>query len=260
MITQSVSILGLLKQPHFTFYKVYVQREFSQVVFLNPKVGSTAFREIVVAAMQQQNRPPPRGRMWPMNLTRRYTTAPLRDYLHAFAHVDQYQWHCFVRNPYARVISAWNDKLVKGFHAPQYPRSMRSLVPKLRRFAGNNDLLGSDDNSPLPFSTFLHFIESQKEGQRNQHWDTQVSVLCADQIPFTHIHHIETNFVNGMEQILTPLGVERSWIEDQLARPINASGRPSESVLNQDIADRIYAVYKADFEHFGYARESWRAI
>lgn len=253
-------LLSLMRQPHFSFYKVFVQRQAAQVVFLNPKVGSTAFREVVVAAMQKQHIAPPRGRFWPINTTRRYMTAPLRDYTHAFAEAQHYQFHCFVRNPYKRVLSAWNDKLVKGFYAPQYPYSMRKLVPQLREFAHRNHLPGSDDSAPLPFATFLSYIESQTEGQRNQHWDTQTSVLCAERVQFTHIHRIETDFVKGVSQILQPYAITEQWVQQQLSRPANASGKLADGLLDHTLADRIYAVYQRDFERFAYARDSWQGL
>lgn len=253
-------LMQLLRQPHFSFYKAYVQRESAQVVLLNPKVGSTAFREVLVAAMQQQNIGPKRSRYWPMNTARRYMTSPLKDYVHAFAYPEQYEFHCFVRNPYARVLSAWNDKLVKGFYAREYPRSMRKLVPQLRLFAQAHGLQGADDSAPLPFPTFLSFIEQQTAGCRNQHWDTQTSVLCAEFVHFTHIHPIETHFTSGVSQILEPLGVSAQWVHEQLVRPVNASGKLDKKVLDQALADRIYAVYHEDFERFGYARGSWQSL
>lgn len=252
--------LPVFRLPHFSPYKVYIQREQQRVVLLNPKVGSTAFREVVVAAMKQQGIPPVRGRFWPMNTKRRYMTAPLRDYIDAFAHPQGYEFHCFVRNPYTRVISAWNDKLVKGFHASQYPPSMRKLVPQIRRFAKSNKLPGASDEAPVPFATFLSYIESQQEGQRNQHWDTQTSVLCCEKVSYTHIHQIETGMVQGVTQILQPLGVSPEWIRQQLSRPANASGRPASPVLNSELADRVFNLYEKDFERFGYSRQSWQNL
>lgn len=254
------SLLYFLRQPHFSLYKVYVQRHLGQVVFLNPKVGSTALREALVAAMQEQGIAPMRGRLWPMNTTRRYLTAQLRDYAHAFANPERYQFHCFVRNPYARVLSAWNDKLVKGFHAPEYPRSMRKLVPKLRQFARDHGLPGEDASAPLPFSTFVSFLESQAEGERNQHWDTQTSVLCAETVEYHHVHKMETGFVSGATHILEPLGVSKQWVADKLSRPANASGKLPSNPLDSALAERVYRLYEKDFLRFGYERDSWQTL
>lgn len=103
------------------------------------------------------------GRHWPISEGRRYTTAPLADFCHAFKHPDEYQWHCFVRNPYSRVLSAWNDKLVKGFYSDEYPRSMRKLVPRIRKWADEQGLDGATEEAPLPFATFFLISNRRKK-------------------------------------------------------------------------------------------------
>lgn len=260
-IVQSLKCTArVFKAPHFTPYKVYIQRKQKNVVCLNPKVGSTAFREILVEGLQRQGIAPFRSKRWPMNTTRRYTTAPLADYLDAFTNPHRYTFHCFVRNPYSRVLSAWNDKLVKGFYAEQYPRSMRKLVPQIRRFADVNKLEGGDTQNPVPFSTFVSYIESQDEGFRNQHWDTQCSVLNTRHIHYKHIYPMETQFAYGIHQLLAPLNIDPQWLDQKLSRPSNASGKITTPILDQALADRLYALYKDDFEMFGYDRDSWHAL
>ena len=43
----------------------------------------------------------------------------------------------------------------------------------VRRFAVEQNLPGSDPESAIPFATFVSYVESQPEGRRDQHWDTQ---------------------------------------------------------------------------------------
>lgn len=247
----------MFRRPHFSPYKCYVRRDLQLGVLLNPKVGSTAFRQVLVRGLTDIGAKPQLGPWWPLNRTRRFTTAPLGDYLHAFNHPTAYDLRCFVRNPYARVLSAWNDKLVKGFHAPQYPRSMRRFVPKLRRWAADQGLPGDDESKPFPFSSFVQFIESQPEGSRNQHWDTQTSVLMARHLPFRHTYQMETEFADGMVDTLALLGIDRDWIRQQVARPTNASGKPAASTYTEALAQRVYAIYAEDFTRFGYSPDSW---
>ncbi len=250
----------VFRQPHFSPFKCYLRRDLGLGVLLNPKVGSTAFRRILVEGLAAAGARPLLGPWWPVNRTRRYTTAPLGDYFHAFNHQEAYDFRCFVRNPYARVLSAWNDKLVKGFHAPQYPRSMRRLVPELRRFAATRGLPGATDDAPFPFASFLAYIESQPEGTRNQHWDTQRSVLLADHVAYRQMHHMETEFVAGMTDILGRVGIPAAWVAEKLARPTNASGRIAEPVYTDALAERVYRLYAVDFARFGYARDSWQGM
>lgn len=257
---EPLSVWALLRQPHFSPYKCYLRRDLKLGVLLNPKVGSTAFRQTLVAGLVRLGATPQLGPWWPLNRTRRYTTASLGDTLHAFSHATEYDFRCFVRNPYARVLSAWNDKLVKGFHAPTYPRSMRRFVPRLRRWAAEHGLPGADENAPFPFPSFIRFIESQPEGSRNQHWDTQTSVLLARHVPYRHIYRMETDFADGMADTLARVGIDPAWVRQQVSRPANASGSINEPVYDESLAERVYRIYATDFERFGYDRESWQGL
>lgn len=254
------SAMEIFRQPHFSPYKVYLRRDLKLAVFLNPKVGSSAFRKFLVEGLKNLEAKPQLGRFWPISEKRRYTTAPIGDFLHAFRNRSEYEFHCFVRNPYARVLSAWNDKLVKGFHAPQYPRSMIKLVPKIRQFAAERGLPGADDSQPVPFSSFFSFVESQPEGKRNQHWDTQTSVLLARKIPYTHIHQMEDDFDGAMADIFERVGIDREWTLQKFQRPVNASGKIKEPVLDSATAHRVYQLYAEDFQRFGYDQDSWQGL
>ncbi|MCF3648495.1 sulfotransferase family 2 domain-containing protein [Synoicihabitans lomoniglobus] len=258
--TSTGSAWAVFRQPHFSPYKCYLRRDLGLGVLLNPKVGSTAFRRVLVEGLTNAGASPQLGRLWPVSRTRRYTTAPIPDYFHAFSHQADYDFRCFVRNPYARVLSAWNDKLVKGFNSPSYPRSMRKLVPQLRRFAADQGLPGADDNAPFPFASFLSYIESQPEGRRNQHWDTQRSVLLADHVAYRHVYHMETAFVSGMADTLALVGIPPDWTTAQLARPTNASGKIATPVYTDALAERVHALYAVDFERFGFERDSWQGL
>lgn len=252
-------IWSLFSRKHFSPYKVYVRRDLKLVVCLNPKVGSTSFRSILVEGLKRQNMSPMRSRIWPMNETRRFMTASIRDYIHAFRNPTEYEFHCFVRNPFTRAISAWNDKLVKGHHEG-WPRSMVKLMPVIRAFAKANNLQGSDPDEVVSFDTFFHFVESLPEGKRNQHWDTQTSVLHADVIDYDHIHQMESDFSTGVCSILTAVGIDPDWAREVVSKPRNSSGKKDTSVLNQGIADRMIALYQPDFANFGYNVESWRDL
>ena len=252
-------IWNLFSRKHFSPYKVYVRRDLGIVVCLNPKVGSTSFRAILVEGLKSHNMPPMRSKWWPMNETRRYMTASLRDYIHAFRNPGQYQFHCFARNSFSRAISAWNDKLVKG-HREGWPRSMVKLMPVIREFARSKGLQGSNPDEVVSFDTFFHFVESLPEGQRNQHWDTQTSVLHADVIQYDHIHKIESEFSNGVCEILGVLGIDVDWAREVSGKPRNSSGKKDKSVLNEEIADRMISLYKQDFAKFGYDEQSWRNL
>jgi hypothetical protein len=199
------------------------------------------------------------SRAWPINLTRRYLTASLSDHFDLLRHPERYEFITFVRNPYARLISAWKDKLASGGDQPA-GRSARKATVAVRRFAAARRLPGEEADSPIPFATFVAFVESQPEGRRDQHWDTQRSVLLTDLIPFSRIYHMETEFRSGVTEILTRMGLPESWAAERLQHPQNATRKLAQPVFDESLAERAFRCFAGDFDEFGYDRESWRGL
>ena len=257
------SWLGALRvasRRHFSPYKIYVRRDLHLAVALNPKVGSTTFRRVLVEGLQATGVAPRLSRFWPMRLNRRYLTATPSEYFDLLRRPQTYKWHCFVRNPYARLLSAWKDKFTLDEEGQPLARSMHAELPVVRRFANRAGLPGADVGSPMPFETFVSFVESQDEGQRNQHWDTQHVVLGCDTFSYDHAWKMESDFADGMTEILTHIGLPGDWVRERVQKPNNASRKLSEPVYDQQLADRAYAIYRKDFDTFGYDRESWRGL
>jgi|LSQX01.1.fsa_nt_gb hypothetical protein len=259
-ISRWAAALRQVRSPHFSPYKLYIRRDLRLAVMLNPKVGSTMFRTLVVEGMREAGMAPALGPLWPIRRTRRYMTAPPRDFLHLLLRPECYRLHCFVRNPYARLLSAWKDKFTLTSSGDPAARSMKRELQTVRRFAARCGLPGAEAGSAVPLGTFVAYVESQAEGRRNQHWDTQVSVLGCGTRTYDHIWRMETDFAAGMTSILTQVGLSRSWLEDRLSRPRNASRRLAEPVYNARLAARVWRIYRADFQQFGYAADSWESL
>jgi hypothetical protein len=258
-VQRTISPLALLRRRHFSPYKTYIRRDLGLVVYFNPKVGSTTIKRLLVEGLQTLGERPMLSRLWPINQTRRYLTASLSDHLHLLRQPHKYEFFTFVRNPYARLISAWKDKLAAEGELPT-ARSVRKATAEVRAFAARQRLPGSERGSAIPFDTFVSYVESQGEGRRDQHWDTQRSVLLTDVIPFSRVFRMETEFAAGVTEILTRLGLPEDWAAERLKRPQNASRKSSQPVFDQALADRVYRCFESDFAQFGYDRESWRAL
>ena len=255
-----LTALKIASRRHFSPYKLYVRRDLHLAVALNPKVGSTTFRRVLVEGLQAVGAAPRLSRFWPMRLSRRYLTASPSEYLDLLRRPQRYQLHCFVRNPYARVLSAWTDKFTLDDSGEPKARSMHGELPVVRRFAQRNGLPGGDGGSAVPFATFIAYIESQPEGGRNQHWDTQSAVLACDTFHYNHIWKMETEFADGMTDILTHVGLSPDWVRQRVSKPNNASRKLTTPVYDTGIAERVYRIYDKDFETFGYERDSWQGM
>lgn len=249
-------------RPHFSPNKIYINRACRTVVVLNPKVGSTSFRYTLTKGLREvQGRKHASDGIYRLFKTARdFPVAPVRDYFHALAHPEQYEFYCFVRNPYARLKSAWIDKLAYG-HEKGYPRSFRGWrLDRIRQFATARHLPGGEENSSIPFTTFVDYVESEPTGKRNHHWDEQYTVLMMDRIPYTRAFKIETEFVEGMKHILRRVGLDDPRVTGELDTPRNPSQKGGELVFTQGLADRVLRILARDFETLEYPTDSWKGM
>ncbi len=253
-------LLQLLFRRHFSPYRAYLRRDLRMVVVLNPKVATTTFRKVLLDALQVTQTRPQLGRIWPFDYSRRHLFSPPADYFDLFLHPRRYRFSCFVRNPYFRLLSAWRDKFRLDVNGMPAARSMSRELPAIRRFARARNLAGAGHGVDVPFATFVEYVESQKEGARNHHWDSQCSVLATDLVDYDDVYRIETELVRGMSQIFSGFGLPEEWLSGRLARPLNKSDRTVAQVYTSDLADRVYRLYRSDFEQFGYDHNSWRQL
>lgn len=137
--------------------------------------------------------------------------------------LNEYYKFIFVRNPYARLVSAWNDKkseynLNKNFK--KFVMTENSIfvdgVPNYLHLQTQSSLI----ETPNGFKTGLNFIG--KVESIDQDWQTLC--LCAD-IPY------------------------RPMVKAQVRK--HADYR---TYYDSDTSNRIYHLYERDFEMFGYSK------
>lgn len=259
--------LRVIACRQFSPFKVFIAREHGVVVMLSPKVGTTTFRHVVRRAycelLGHQDASDGRYRLF--RKARQFPYSPLKDYFQVFAQPDDFDFYGFVRNPYARLKSAWVDKLARG-HEDGYPPSMRRIftgrsdLGQLRRFARAHQLAGGANNSAIPFATFVEFIAAQRTGRRNHHWDEQFVTLFMDRIAYKQLFKMEGEFEDGTTEILRRIGVEESWARAALAQPCNQSRKFDTEVYTPAIAEMVQRIYQRDFAALDYDVDSWRGL
>lgn len=252
----------ILGRRHFSPFKTYVNRAHRTVVVLNPKVGTKSFRQALTDGMREIHgiTDPSEGRYRVLKKAREFQFAPLRDYVDAFAHPCRYQFFCFVRNPYARLRSAWLNKFAHG-HDQGYSRSIRRReLGRLRRFARTAGLQGGGEGEAIPFTTFLAYVESQPAGGRDHHWDEQCQVLLMDDICYRRFFRMEDEFTQGLREVFDRIGLVGPQMERILGTRRNASPKDEAPVYTPALALRVQRLYARDFEMFGYDLASWRGL
>lgn len=256
------AFFGMLGERHFSPFKTYVNRQRRTVVVLNPKVGTKTFRQALVEGLREAQglADPSAGRYRLFRNARRFPFAPIADYAHALRFPEQYEFYCFVRNPYARLRSAWQNKFAYG-HEKGYSRSIRRReLPRLRRFARTQSLPGGHDGEAIPFATFLAYVESQPAGRRDHHWDEQHRVLLMHRLRYARCFRMEGEFTAGLAQVFERLALDGPGLQRILAMQANVSPREQPGVYTEALAARALALYREDFERFGYAPDSWRGL
>lgn len=252
--------------PHFSPFRVFLAREQRLALVLNPKVGSTFLRQLLAAGFIEQlgRADPSDGRYGPLKMARNMPLAPMRDYWDFLRAPQSYAVHAIVRNPYARVVSAWRDKFLDGHMATPdgavsgYPRSIRGgVLRRARAVAQARGLEGAEAGSLVPFETFLTMVEAERPGRRNSHWDAQWRVLQTDVLPFTGFLRIEDGLGEPLADLLAPLRFDRDWVLARAERPANPSSKAKAPVLDAALAARVQRLYARDFELFGYDPDGW---
>ncbi|KAA0083030.1 glycoside hydrolase family 99-like domain-containing protein [Trinickia soli] len=155
---------------------------------------------------------------------------------------DSYFRFAVVRNPYKRIFSAWQSKLLlrEPLQASRYTQFGFFNLP----------VTEESDIAPA-FEAFLeHLIQEEAPSFWDQHWTPQAGLLRPDIIKYSKIARIEES-----ESLVLSLG---AWLGDAASNPFRQR-RANESLipykrafLTERSAHLIRALYAVDFESFGY--------
>jgi hypothetical protein len=143
-----------------------------------------------------------------------------------------------VRNPYTRIVSAWQSKVLVC--EPGFEYICKEILGSLP----------SPTNKRLvSFPEFLNFIQTSNPNSFNPHWRPQADHLFYNVLNFSA--------VGKLEQLGTFLSRFQQHLGMQSPFQLPSSNRSPVTVgvaLTEEDASRIYDIYRCDFESFGYDR------
>jgi hypothetical protein len=155
---------------------------------------------------------------------------------------DDYFRFAVVRNPYKRIFSAWQSKLLlrEPYIADPYMKFDFFLMP-----------IKNKSDIALAFEGFLeHLASHESPSDWDPHWAPQVNLLRPDLIAYTNIAQIENTKKLKLE-LTKHLGPD-------IPNPF-ASRRANESLIpylpdliTERAAELIKSLYGGDFQTFGY--------
>lgn len=140
---------------------------------------------------------------------------------------------CFFRDPVARLISGYRDKI----RWDTLDESAEVVAAILEQF----DLKQRED---IGFSHFASFICSQDDNKRNHHYVSQWSLNMADHIKYDFVGRVE-NYDHAMGYILRKFGAPDDLIAS-IGNRVHVSAGPEVDV-EPEIAELIKETFAQDY-------------
>lgn len=158
----------------------------------------------------------------------------------------------FVRNPYARLFSAYKSQ-VMDLSSPYI-----GFREAIRQHAGYPTPAGGALGR-VGFADFVHYIATQADEQRDGHWKSQTESLQLAVLHYDFVGRVET-FAQDFAPLLHRFNAPAQLIAALDERVNTTAQLPLAAAYNKQLADLVYTIYQDDFATFGYARDSWMFI
>lgn len=167
------------------------------------------------------------------------------DLLREVLNSGNYFRFAFVRNPYARLLSCYLDRILT---ASSKPRRQLNAYLKSR----------GENTEDVSFSSFIRAICSQDSNTQNSHWRVQTDdILYGD---------IEFDFIGKFESLWEDMAIVSSRIWGELRpemanKDINKSPRATHAggklheFYTPELAALVVERFAPDFDAFGYERD-----
>ena len=157
----------------------------------------------------------------------------------------------FVRNPYARLVSAWADKFRDK---PLVPGD--SFVDHyLAHRASFDQTLPHGQDRTLSFAEFVNFAIATAYRRVDAHWHSQSDLLAMPGITLDVVGKVET-FSNDFMPVLEHVRAEPT-VRRRVAMHMNATPHfPWQDYYSDQLAARVYRTYEPDFDLFAYPRDA----
>jgi hypothetical protein len=147
----------------------------------------------------------------------------------------------FVRNPYARIVSCYRDKV------EPYPLSRHGGFNREVRAFFSRRLSALDLGKPLPFDWFVKMACETSRDTTNGHWLAMDRLLSKHDVVCAFIGRVE-NFDADIQRVCERLCMPPPRRRMNPTEPARLS-----EWITPDIRDAVRSAYREDFERFAYS-------
>jgi hypothetical protein len=159
----------------------------------------------------------------------------------AFRHPQSYRF-TFVRNPYARLLSAYWDK----------------IIDCNRRDYGNRYAKKLKLSANATFEQFVLGVSGQPDRASDWHWMSQTRCTMLNLVDYSFVGRVES-LAEDLAKVLSIIG-RNSYLHEPVVHLNRTAEQPSGNIYTKRVADIVFRRYQDDFANFQYDRESWRTI
>lgn len=153
----------------------------------------------------------------------------------------------FVRNPYTRLLSAYNNKVVGS---KRYGDIQERLIARRGFFPGFF-------NAKMPtFKEFVNYVFKIPDEHRDIHWRSQVNILHFNQLEYNFIGYIGS-FQEDLAKLIAVNFNDKIEVNGLITKVDNPStGLAFDEAYLKQTLRKVYTSYKSDFKLFGYKQST----
>lgn len=220
-------------------YQMHISLRHGYVYVETPKTACTAIKLTLQRLELDDPGYNPRL-VWPRKRSPLLNPKQVGPFEAFMARADIYKF-CWARNPYARFLSAYFDKV----HRPG--EFCDWMIEQMHERHGKK----MPPNTPLSLEDFVFFVENEEPRKMDHHWRPQHLLTQIDLIRYDFIGRFE-HFERDMRQVARRIGFEYDRYISTRKHHATEYAKPPDDYWTGPLRKRVARIYEADFEHFGY--------
>lgn len=231
--------------PKESFHHVIVSDKYKLLYCYIPKVACTQWKKIFLILHDrtqgiQYNDHEKYHEKWRFNILSQYSEVAIKKRLR------HYYKFLFVREPFERLLSGFEDKFVSNiWNWAETPRHTSEILSRYRKEYPNT-------TDEISLTKFIYYVLSLRDEARNEHWQSYGSLCHPCAVDYDFIGHFE-----NLQQE-APYFLKKTGLDSVITFPPIKSLNTSRKVLDrfskvpQHMILQLGNAFKDDLEMFNY--------